>query len=79
MAANVLKVRTVANVCGAIGLLISVLYWACMLLPKPFWPLVCQWGQPMGKFLDFKFADRALSILAVRKGHKFWIGGVVFA
>jgi hypothetical protein len=76
---SVLTARLTANICGTTSLLISLLYWACILLPKPYWPFVCPWGQSMRRFVDFMLVGLALSIVAVWKGPGWWIGAVILA
>ena len=73
------KTRIAANICGTCSVLISSLYWACILLPERYWPLVCPWGKSMERFLDFMFVGLALGLVAAWKGRRWWIGAVVLA
>src|ERR1700748_3589605 len=43
-------VKIAAHIVGAVVLLIGLLYWACILLPKPYWPFVCPWSHSMKAF-----------------------------
>jgi hypothetical protein len=79
VAASSLKVRLVANICGIGSILISLLYWACILLPKPYWPFVCPWGHSMERFAGFMVASLVLGIVAAWKGPRWCIGAVALA
>ena len=79
LAISTTKTRIAANICGIASLMISSLYWACILLPKPCWPTVCPWGHSMERFLDFMFAGLVLGLVAAWKGRKLWVGAAVLA
>ncbi len=69
--------RIAANVCGAVSVFISSLYWACIALPQSYWPAACPWGHSEAAFFRTMFVGIILSLVAVWKGSRWWIIAVV--
>ncbi len=72
-------VRIAAHVCGAVSVFVLSLYWACILLPAPYWHVVCPWGKSGTAFGEWMLGGLVLGIFASWKGSRWWLFTIAYA
>lgn len=71
--------KIAANLCGIVSVIFSSLYWACITVPQPYWPIACPWGHSMAAFVRIMFAGIALGLIAAWKGSRWWVAAAILA
>jgi hypothetical protein len=61
------------------SLLISSLYWLCILSKPMFWPLFCPWRHSVTTFVLFMLSGAVLGVIAGIAGSRLWFFTAAFA
>jgi hypothetical protein len=71
--------KRAANICGITSVVIASLYWACITLPEPYWPIVCPWHHSDAAFFRIMLVGIVLGLVAGWMGSRWWIAAAILA
>ena len=72
--------KVAGNLFGIVSVLISAVYWGCILLPKSYWPYVCPLlGHSMGTFVVWMLVSVGFGVIAVAVVSRWWIAAPALA